>query len=459
MRLSDRKVLENFQVSLELTPEKSRLLVVGLGTTGLSLVRFLNHYNFQITVIDNRDYPPMKAQLLDDFPDVPLITGKFNDHDFKGVSHLIVSPGLSLDQSVIKVACTQGAKIISDIDLFALSTETPIVAITGSNGKSTVTTMLGEMAEASATKTAIGGNLGTAALNLLDVNVALYVLELSSFQLERTSRLNATAATVLNISEDHLDRHKTLENYIFEKTKIFNGVGVMILNKDDEAVCNMRRHERKHYYFSLKKLTDFHIKTRIEGDYFAYKNCELMACLDFPLVGHHNQANVLAALALGHAVNLDLHKMCDALKNMKGLAHRMQTVANINEVEWVNDSKATNVGACMAALEGYQHNVILLAGGDAKGANMTELKTSVQQHVKALIVMGKDAPLLEATLEEIVTVYHVETMIDAVEKANQIAMAKDTVLLSPACASLDQYKNYQHRGDAFIAAVRALEFT
>ncbi|MCK5871916.1 MAG: UDP-N-acetylmuramoyl-L-alanine--D-glutamate ligase [Methylococcales bacterium] len=457
MRLPDHKILENFQTSLKLIPKTSKIVIVGLGITGFSVVRFLKYYQFQVTVIDNRDHPAMAAQLQNDFPKIELITGKFNNNDFKDASHLIVSPGLSLNEAVIKRSCANGAKIISDIDLFALATETPIVAITGSNGKSTVTTMLGEMAESSATKTALGGNLGTAALNLLDKKVALYVLELSSFQLERTHQLNAAAATVLNISEDHLDRHSTLESYIFEKTKIFNGAGAMILNQDDAIVRGMQCQARKTYTFSINKLADFHIKKTIKGDYFSYKNRDLLPCTDFPLQGLHNRANVLAALALGYAVNLTLDKMCNALKTFKGLSHRMQTVAHIKEVTWVNDSKATNVGACIAALEGFSRTVILLAGGDAKGADMTELTASVHRSVKEVIVMGKDALLIERALKASVPIHQAQTMAEAVKKAHQIAVSGDTVLLSPACASLDQYKNYQQRGESFIAAVRALE--
>ncbi len=457
MRLPDRQILENLQTSLKLIPETSKILIVGLGTTGFSVVQFLKYYQFQVIVIDNRDHPAMAAQLRQDFPKIQLVTGKFNNNDFKDASHLIVSPGLSLDEAVIKYSCANGAKIISDIDLFALSTETPIVAITGSNGKSTVTTMLGEMAKSSATKTAIGGNLGTAALDLLDKKVALYVLELSSFQLERTHQLNAAAATVLNISEDHLDRHNTLENYIFEKTKIFNGAGAMILNQDDAVVRGMQCQARKTYTFSINKLADFYIKKTKKGDYFSYNNRDLLPCADFPLQGLHNRANVLAALALGYAVNLPLDKMCNGLKKFKGLPHRMQTVAYIRDVTWINDSKATNVGACIAALEGMHRTVILLAGGDAKGADMTELTASVHRSVKKVIVMGKDALLIERVLEKCVPIYHAKTMADAVKKAHQIAIAGDTVLLSPACASLDQYKNYQQRGESFIAAVKALE--
>ena len=457
MRLPDTYILENFADFLLLNPSESKICILGLGVTGLSAVRFLNHYHFNVTAFDSREDSVIKHQFSDKFPAIKLITGAFHADNFKDATHLIVSPGIALEHPVIKAVCDKGVKIISDIDLFALSTNTPIVAITGSNGKSTVTTMLGEMANAAGVKTAIGGNLGTPALGLLDTHSQLYVLELSSFQLERTHELNAAAATILNISEDHLDRHKTLKRYILEKEKVFKGTGVMILNADDKIVQKMQQSTRKMQRFSLKKTTGFHIAYTEKGDYFVYNQRELMPCCHFPLEGHHNRANALAALALGYAIELDLDKMCKGLKTYTGLAHRMQVVARIAGTTWVNDSKATNIGACIAALKGYEHQVVLLAGGDAKGADMHELKVAVNQHVKTIILMGKDATLIEDALDTCVPVHHAKTMIDAVLKANEVVVKGDTVLLSPACASLDQYQNYQQRGDAFISAVMGLE--
>jgi UDP-N-acetylmuramoylalanine--D-glutamate ligase len=457
MRLSDSKILENFTHALSLTPEKSKIVVMGLGATGLSVIRFLTHYHFDLTALDSRISPEKAAQFTVDYPKITLRTGAFDSMQLEGITHVIASPGITLEQPLIKSLQKAHAKIISDIDLFALATQTPIIAITGSNGKSTVTTLLGQMATAAATNTAIGGNLGTAALDLLDSTIALYVLELSSFQLERTSQLNAAAATVLNISDDHLDRHKTLDNYCAEKEKVFNGTGAMILNADDNIVQKMHRINRKSYYFSVIQSTEFHIASTKKGNYFAYRQQNLMPCGDFPLKGQHNQANALSALALGHAVGLNLAKMCEGLKTFSGLAHRMQFVVKIKGVTWINDSKATNIGACIAALKGYNHKIILLAGGEAKGADMSRLKTSVQQSVNTIILMGKDAHLIATALENCIPIHYEKTMKEAVITANKIAVKGETVLLSPACASLDQYQNYQQRGEAFISAVTALE--
>jgi UDP-N-acetylmuramoylalanine--D-glutamate ligase len=457
MRLADNIVLEQLEQSFGLNPDRSLLFVVGLGTTGLSIVRFLSHYHFKFTLVDSRTQPPMVEQLLNEFPTVRLITGDFKSVDFSEATHLIVSPGIALDQPEIKAVCLNGTVLVSDIDLFALSANAPIVAITGSNGKSTVTTMLGEMGRAAGKKTAIGGNLGTAALDLLTEEAAFYVLELSSFQLERTHVLNATVATVLNISADHLDRHKTFENYILEKEKIFRGDGQMVLNTDDPNVARMQVRGRTPLWFSLSQSLSFHLATKENCEYLAYNNNYLMPCDDLPLEGGHNKANALAALALGYAVGLDFNEMCLALKEFKGLEHRMQTVAKIKGIHWVNDSKATNVGSCIAALNGYDDKVILLAGGDAKGADMSELQLSVKKNVKSIILMGKDAKLIEQALNNCIPSYYADSMEAAVLFAAKIGNIGDTVLLSPACASLDQYKNYQQRGDCFVAAVKALE--
>jgi len=457
MRLADNIVLKQLEQSFGLNPDRSFVFVVGLGTTGFSIVRFLSHYHFKFILVDSRTQPPMIEQLLGEFPAVKLITSDFKGIDFSEATHLMVSPGIALDQPEIKAACLNGAVLVSDIDFFALSTNTPIVAITGSNGKSTVTTMLGEMGRAAGKKTVIGGNLGIAALDLLTENAELYVLELSSFQLERTHVLNATTATVLNISADHLDRHQTLETYILEKEKVFRGDGQIVLNADDPVVANMQLQGRNLLWFSLCKSLNFHLASKENCEYLVYNNNYLMPCADLPLEGRHNKANALAALALGHAVGLDFNKMCLALRKFKGLEHRMQTVAKINGVHWVNDSKATNVGSCIAALNGYDKKVILLAGGDAKGADMNELQLSVKKNVKSIILMGKDAKLIEQALNNCIPSYYADSMEEAVSSAAKIAKVGDTILLSPACASLDQYKNYQQRGDCFVAAVMALE--
>ncbi|MEO1878950.1 MAG: UDP-N-acetylmuramoyl-L-alanine--D-glutamate ligase, partial [Methylococcales bacterium] len=344
----------------------------------------------------------------------------------------------------------------SDIDLFACATDQPIIAVTGSNGKSTVTTMLESMGNRSAIRTVAGGNLGIPALDLLDESVELYVIELSSFQLERTSALNAKAATVLNISPDHLDRHHTLAGYIEAKQKVFSGNGRMILNEDDATVKDMVVANREFISFSLQTNTGFHLEERLGEIYLMDGTSPLMKQKELPLEGMHNVANALAALALGKTVGLDVQSMCRALRDFKGLEHRMQRVAKVKGVTWVNDSKATNIGACVAALQGCQEKIVLIAGGDAKGAEMTELIPVIKEKTKCVVLIGKDANKIELAINGCVPSYQAKTIKEAVQIAAELANAGESVLLSPACASMDQFKNYQERGDKFMAAVLEL---
>ena len=439
-----------------LDPQTSKILVVGLGNTGISVAHYLHGLGFKFAIIDSRDKPPMMEEFFQQMPDTPVFTGGFDEAAFQVATHLVVSPGVSLNELAIIKAIANGAKIVSDIDLFACSTDAPIVAITGSNGKSTVTTMLGEMVKAAGIAVGVGGNLGTPALDLLALNAQFYVLELSSFQLERTSALNATAATVLNISADHLDRHADLADYARQKQRVFRGDGVMVINADDPVVSAMRCDARKMLTFSINNTADFYLAEHDGSEYLMHNESPLMPLAELPLEGRHNAANALVALALGDSIGLDAQIMCAALRKFKGLSHRMQRVAEIRGVTWVNDSKATNIGACVAALQGYARKVVLIAGGDAKGADMNELTPAIKEKAKSVVLMGKDAGLIKQALNDCVPVYSADNMTQAVQIAAGLADAGESVLLSPACASLDQYKNYQDRGDKFTKAVLAL---
>lgn len=454
--MDDSAITALLKKNFALDPQTAKVLVVGLGDTGMSVAHYLHRLNFKFAIIDSRDKPPMMDELFQQMPDTPVFTGGFDEAAFAVATHLIVSPGVSLNEGAIIKAVANGAKIVSDIDLFACSVNAPIVAISGSNGKSTVTTMVGEMAKAAGARVGVGGNLGTPALDLLKLDAELYVLELSSFQLERTSFLNAAAATVLNVSADHLDRHADIAEYAREKQRIFRGDGVMVINADDPAVCEMRDDNRKVLTFSIHKTADFHLDYQ-DGEEFLMRGANrLMPLAQLPLEGRHNAANALAALALGGSVGLSEQAMCDALRKFKGLSHRMQRVAEIRGVTWVNDSKATNIGACVAALQGYARKVVLIAGGDAKGADMNELTPAIKEKAKSVVLMGKDAGLIKQALNDCVPIYSADNMAQAVQIAAGLADAGESVLLSPACASLDQYKNYQDRGDKFTKAVLAL---
>ena len=454
--MDNAAILNALKKHFALEPHSAKILVVGLGNTGISVAHFLQKLGFNFAITDSRDKPPLIDNFFQVMPDTPVFTGGFDEAAFKVATHLVVSPGVSLTEKSIVKAIANGSKMVSDIDLFACSVDAPIIAITGSNGKSTVTTMLGEMTKSAGKKAGVGGNLGTPALDLLEQGADVYVLELSSFQLERTSVLNAAAATVLNVSADHLDRHADMAEYAREKQHVFSGDGIMVINVDDPVVDAMQEAGRRIVTFSIKKDADFYIARQGDTEYLMHHQQCLMPLALVPLEGRHNAANALAALALGASIGLDELAMCNALKTFKGLDHRMQRVAEIRGVTWVNDSKATNIGACVAALEGYERKVILIAGGDAKGADMNELTPVIKEKAKSVVLMGKDAGLIKQALNDCVPVYAAENMAQAVHISAGLAQAGDSVLLSPACASLDQYKNYQDRGNQFAKAVLGL---
>ena len=456
MKLDQKTIKDRLQANLGLDIAASKIIVVGLGVTGISVARFLVRLGFDFAIADSREQSPGLSQSYDELADITLLTGEFDEMQFRSATHLIVSPGISLCEKAIASAIANGTKACGDIDLFACSVDAPIIAITGSNGKSTVTTLVGEMAKAAGKRTGVGGNLGTPALDLLEQAAELFVLELSSFQLERTSQLNASVATVLNISADHMDRHADLADYAAQKQQVFRGDGAMVINIDDPIVAAMREEGRQLLTFSIQQKADFWIGEELGINYLMQGDKPVLQLSELPLEGKHNAANALAALALGAAAGLNQQAMCNALKTFKGLEHRMQRVAEIRGVVWVNDSKATNIGACAAALQGYECKVILIAGGDAKGADMNELTPVVKAKAKSVVLMGKDANLIEQALNGCVPVYKVDNMQEAVTIAAKIATAGECVLLSPACASLDQYKNYQERGEKFTEAVLRL---
>ncbi len=450
-------ILNTLEQCFALNRETAKVLIVGLGKTGLSVAYYLRQLGLQFAIVDSRDKPPFNDDLLAEMPDIPVFTGGFDQMAFDVATHIVVSPGVSMDEPMIKQALAQGIQALSDIDLFACSVEVPVVAITGSNGKSTVTTMLGAMAKAEGKCVAVGGNLGTPALDLLDDAVEVYILELSSFQLERTTQLNAVAATVLNVSADHLDRYVDIDAYAEQKQKVFAGDGVVLINVDDPYVVAMPEEGRDMLTFGLEKSADYSVLATPKGDFLAVHGRAILGVNELKVVGTHNQANALAALALGTVIGLSEMAMCTALRSYKGLKHRMQLVADINGVQWVNDSKATNIGACIAALQGFKKsNVVLIAGGDCKGADMQELVPMVTEKVKALLLIGKDGALIKQVMHDAITVYDAGSLKKAVKKAVKIAEPGDTVLLSPACASLDQFANYQERGKFFASQVQAL---
>ncbi|MDX1487599.1 MAG: UDP-N-acetylmuramoyl-L-alanine--D-glutamate ligase, partial [Acidiferrobacterales bacterium] len=441
--------------------EPQRALVVGLGQTGLSCAHYLVRLGCQVTVVDNRDRPPMLDSLLAAGQAVECHTGAWDPALFRDPGLLVVSPGVSLHEPVIAQAISRGARAIGDIELFARATSVPVIAVTGVNGKSTVTALVGTILAEAGLDVRVGGNIGMPALSLLDANQPdVFVLELSSFQLETTYSLNARAATVLNISRDHMDRYGSVQEYAQAKARIFRGDGVMVLNADDPAVMDMANSKRKRVHFGLRppaRATDFGLIEKGGREWLAKGKASWLESGTVHLQGRHNLANVLAAMALADTFDVPVEAIARALANFAGLPHRSQVVGEHDDVLWVNDSKATNVGALRAALAGQTRPVVLIAGGESKGGDFAVLRDDVRTHVRALISIGRDAGVIEHALRDIVTVVQATDMEDAVSRAHALACAGDVVLLSPGCASFDMFRNYEHRGETFMAAVRALQ--
>ncbi|MCM8855161.1 MAG: UDP-N-acetylmuramoyl-L-alanine--D-glutamate ligase [Candidatus Thiodiazotropha sp.] len=440
-----------------------KTLIVGLGVTGLSCVRHLAAQGVSLAVTDSREQPPGLEALRKEFPDMALFLGGFQPEAFQAASQLVVSPGISLDEPLIQAAREQGIEIVGDVELFARAVKAPVVAITGSNGKSTVTTLLGEMARMAGVRVAIGGNLGEPALALLDEAVELYVLELSSFQLESTWSLTPTAAVVLNISPDHMDRYRDVDAYASTKATLYDGTEVTVINRDDPRVAGMANQQATTVGFTLKTPSgsDFGLHERDGVSWLSEGHTPLMPVSELRIPGRHNVANALAALALGSAVGLPQNDMLAALRSYSGLPHRTQWIADKRGLRWYNDSKGTNVGATVAALEGLHPDSgtsrsILIAGGECKDADFSALAPVVERTARAVILIGRDASLIESALIGHCPLMHATSLTEAVQQAVEFAQPGDRVLLSPACASFDMFKDFEARGEAFIQAVEAL---
>ena len=436
-------------------------VVAGLGVTGLSVARHLNEMGERFVVLDSRTNPPCLAQLQSELPEVSLVLGELNDDAFLGADEVILSPGLSRQHPAVKTAVEAGIPVIGDIELFARCTSAPIVAITGSNGKSTVTTLVGEMFAEAGIDAAVGGNLGVPVLDLLAPNVAYYVLELSSFQLESVLALNAEVATVLNISLDHMDRYRSLLDYHQAKHRIFIGARQVVTNRDDRLSAALVGDAVKQWSFGLDQpdFKGFGLHQHLGESWLYYQFEPLLAERELGMTGRHNTANALAALALGTAAGLPIDPMLAVLRRFEGLPHRCQRVATRNGVTYINDSKATNVGATLAAIAGLRgaDNLVLIAGGQGKGQDFTPLASVLQGAVRQLILMGEDAPVIGDAVAGAVPVLFATGLDAAVKVAAQVARPGDIVLLSPACASFDMFRGFADRGEQFVRAAEALQ--
>jgi UDP-N-acetylmuramoylalanine--D-glutamate ligase len=456
--------------SLQLSGKKT--LILGLGDTGLSCVRWLLARGALVSVADSRTEPPNARSLRDKHPDVVLHAGPFQDDILQAADMLVVSPGLALTEPAISRAVDKGIEVVGDVELFARAVsalnrnrEHPmkIIAITGSNGKSTTTALVGEMCKTAGMTTCVAGNIGLPVLDaLLEVEAGdapvpqVWVLELSSFQLETTSSLNADAAAVLNISEDHMDRYPSLDAYAAAKARIFSGTGVQVLNREDARVMAMALPDRNVVTFGIQSQVDDGQFGFCEGE-LCYEAEQLMPATDMPIAGLHNVANALAALALATSIGIAEAQALQGLRHFRGLPHRVEWVADMDGVGYYDDSKGTNVGATEAALYGMGRKVVVILGGDGKGQDFSPLRQAVTANARAVILIGRDGPQIGRVLDGCgVPVMPADTLEDAVKAARNLAHSGDAVLLSPACASFDMFRNYVHRAEVFVSAVHAL---
>ncbi len=449
-----------YAVTKDLIASSDTPLIVGLGSTGLSCARYFHSQGLPFSIVDSRSEPPGLAALRREMPGIEVALGDFDPARLAAAGRLVVSPGISLAEPAIAAAIERGVPVCGDIDLFCAEARAPVVGITGSNGKSTVTALLGRMAARVGRVVAVGGNLGPPALDLLDDSVELYLVELSSFQLERAGELSLELACVLNVSPDHMDRHGSLQHYHFAKHRIFRGCETVVFNREDALSRPLQADLVPTWSFGLDEpdRRGFGLREESGQSCLCYEFEALMPVSQIALVGRHNVANALAALALGHALELPVPAMLDELREFSGLPHRCQLVASGSGVSYINDSKATNPGATRAALTGLapDHGLVLIAGGQGKGADISDLCTVITEHCKAAVLIGEDAGLLEDMLAGRLQVVRAASMQAAVTSASQIAEQGDTVLLSPACASFDMFDSFAERGEAFTACARAI---
>lgn len=438
-------------------------VVAGLGISGVAAVNFLHGKGYRVAVTDSRATPPGHDQIP---ADVQTSFGQLDAELLLQAEEIVISPGLDPKLPEIQAAAAKGIPVVSEIQILRRATDKPIVAITGSNAKSTVTTLFGLMAADAGRKAAVGGNLGRPALDLTKDDPELYVLELSSFQLEATSNLAAEAAVVLNMSEDHLDRHGDMMGYHTAKHRIFQGVKKVVYNRDDSLTRPLVPDATPMQSFGLNApdMNQFGVLKDDDGTIWLARGRErLLKSSDMYIQGTHNVANALACLALGEAIGLPLDSMLNTLKTFKGLEHRCEFVKALHDVRYYNDSKGTNIGATLAAVDGLGAaieakggKVVIILGGQGKGQDFTALRGSLSKYVKAAVLIGEDRPVIEKAVAGTTELLHAESLKQAVEICQQQAAPHDVVLLSPACASFDMFKGYSERGHQFVDCVNAL---
>ncbi len=431
-------------------------VIVGLGQTGLSAAHYLARAGYPFAITDTRENPPGLDQIKAIYPQAELYLGGLNAELLAAAQQIIVSPGVSIREPAIAAAQAKGIEIIGDVECFLREITAPVIAITGTNGKSTVTSLVGDMAKCADIRVQVGGNIGTPVLDLIAEPLAeLYVLELSSFQLETTYSLQATAATILNITEDHMDRYPGLSDYIAAKQRIYHRANTCVVNRNDPLTHVDVDAEQHVFSFGLDEPSDGQFGIRDQQ--FCYGQYALMPVKEMCLQGQQNQMNALAALALAQAAKIPLEACLHSLRHYAGLPHRCQWLREIAGVQYYNDSKGTNVGATIAAVDGLaatiSGKIILLAGGQGKDADFSPLRNSLSQHVRHCLLYGEDALMIGKQLTGATLFTQVADLQAAVAQAVRLAQPGDMVLLSPACASFDMFRNYGHRGDVFAELV------
>ncbi len=440
-------------------------IVLGLGATGLSCARFLCAQGHSVVVMDTREAPPGAEKLRNSLPQVPLICGDFDPARLASASQIVISPGIAPDHPAVQQARADGKEVVGDIELFVrhlgARANAGLIAITGSNGKSTVTTLAGEMLSHAGLRAAVGGNLGPPALELLDeqAGTQAWVVELSSFQLQSTPSMRSVASVVLNLSADHLDRHGSMAAYAEAKRAVYQHTALAVVNRDDARASALAEGCPRVVSFGLDAPAHGHYGLVRDAQqlWLAHGGTLLMPVADVRMIGRHNLANALAALALCEPFEIDRAELVSVLRRFGGLPHRTEVVAHINQVAFVNDSKATNVGAAQAAINGIaQGKVVLIAGGQGKGADFAPMADALKSRARAAVLIGEDADLMAEAIAGACQIQRADSMAEAVARATALASPGDTVLLSPACASFDMFSGFAARGDAFRAAVEEM---
>lgn len=438
-------------------------VVAGLGISGVAAVNFLHEHGYRVAVTDSRKTPPGHDQIPSD---VQTSFGQLDQELLLQAEEIVISPGLDPQLPEIQAAIAQGIAVVSEIQILRRFTDKPIMAITGSNAKSTVTTLIGLMAKDAGVKAAVGGNLGRPALDLTKDDPELYILELSSFQLETTSNLHAEVAVILNMSEDHLDRHGDMMGYHTAKHRIFQGVKKVVYNRDDSLTRPLVPDATPMQSFGLNApdMNQYGILKENDGTMWLARGRErILKSSEMYIQGTHNVANALACLALGEAIGLPLASMLETLKTFKGLEHRCEFVKEVQGVRYYNDSKGTNIGATLAAIDGLgaaielqQGKVAIILGGQGKGQDFTALRDALSKYAKLAVLIGEDRAVIEKAIAGTTTLLHAASLQEAVELCQQHTQAHDVVLLSPACASFDMFKGYSERGHQFVECVNTL---